>query len=303
MTISGAKRALLYFCVYSSGMLAFRLISLTLVTYLLMSSGAKFQEISDTYAANELIVVGLGALLFVCMLRWLNPLTSTTTEEIFSPYRFEKRFAPGFLQGATLASALTFAFLLSDAYAYLGFFIQADSTALAIGGVVIRILAIICMVYCEEFLFHSKILNSFRSQVSELQALVFTSLLYCAIKSFQFHLGLMHLATLFLISFWLGIRSVADGDFSKSAGLWAGILVTFHALLSLPILGNETQGILLLRFKIGTDGDLGATRFLTGGSGGPLSSFILQLIILVDIGRHIFKNQKIILNRKAQQIH
>ena len=287
------KKAASYVFTYLLWILGFRLVALTIITWVLMSSGAKFQEISDTSAANEMIVVGLGSLLFVCVLRWLNPLTSTTTEEIFSPYRFEKRFAPGFLQGATLAVGLTLAFLLSGVYRYLGFFIQSDSTPLAIVGVFVRVLAVVAMVYCEGFIFNHKILNHLRNHLTDIQSILIVAAAWCLVKTFQFHLGFMHFITLLLISLCMGFRTVAEGDFCKSAGLLAGLLIVFHPLLSLPVLGNEAQGVVLIKYQIGSDADLGIIRYLTGGSGGPLSSLALQVLLAIDVIQSVLKNKKL----------
>jgi hypothetical protein len=295
------KRALTYLIAYSAWTLGFRLIALTLITYFLMASGAKFQEISDTFAANEIGVIGLSSALFVGLMRWLNPLTSTTTEEIFSPHRFEKRFGPGFLQGATIALALTLVYLMVGIYSYNGFFVQPDTPALGFLNLALRALALGVMVYCEEFLFRRKILGHFKRSLPDLQAVLATALGYCLIKAFQFHLGTMHLITLFLAATVMGLRSLEEGDFTKSAGQWAGLLIVCHALLSLPIFGNELQGVLLVKYQIGADADLGTPRFLTGGLGGPLSSFVLQLILAIDVLRNILKNKKILLNHELQR--
>ncbi|MBC7691545.1 MAG: hypothetical protein H7222_07225 [Methylotenera sp.] len=295
------KKALTYLIAYSAWTVGFRLIALTLITYFLMASGAKFQEISDTFAANEIGVIGLSSLLFVCLMRWLNPLTSTTREEIFSPHRFEKRFGPGFLQGATLGLALTLVFLLVGIYRYDGFFMQPDTPALGFLNLALRTMALGALVYCEEFLFRRKILGHLKARLPDVQAVLLTALFYCAVKACQFHLGFMHILTLFLAATALGLRANEEGDFTKSAGQWAGLLIVCHALLSLPIFGNEVQGVLLVKYRIGADADLGTPRFLTGGSGGPLSSFLLQLILTIDVLRNVFKNKKILLNRQLQE--
>jgi len=300
--VQGMARPVTYVAIYTSWIVAFRLLVLTLITYFLMASNSRFQEISDAFASNELMLMGLSAFIFVLLLRGLNPLTSTTTAEIFTPHRFEKRFAPGFLHGAVLALGVTLAFLLSGLYRYLGFFIQFEEAPLAVGNVLLRIMTLGALVYCEEFIFRHKIMNSLRKQLPDIYAALITALLYCAVKAVQFDLGLMHLTTLFLLSLSLALRSIVDGDFSRAAGFAAGLLVVFHPLLSLPILGNDFQGILLVKYQAASDLDSSTSRFLTGGVGGPLSSFALQFLFLIDVIQGLIKNKKILLNRQVQRI-
>lgn len=290
----GALRALGILFSYGIWVLGFRLLILTLITYFLMSSQSRFQEISDVFGSNELALIGVSALLFVLLMRMLNPLTSTTTDEIFTPHRFEKRFAPGFLHGAVLALGVTLAFLLSGLYRYLGFFIQFEEVPLALGSVLLRVFSLVALAYCEEFIFRHKILNYFRRHLPDAAAAVITALGYCAIKMLQFDLGVMHILTLFLLSLTLAVRTVVDGDFVRGAGFWAGLLIVFHPLLSLPLLGNEFQGVLLVKYQVAPEAEGAMSRFLSGGVGGPLSSFALQILLVLDIGQGIFRNKKLL---------
>jgi hypothetical protein len=276
-------------------MVLYRLLVLTFVTYFLMASNAKFQDISDAYGSNEIVIIGIGSFLFILFLRFLHPLTSTTTDEIFTPQRFEKRFVPGFLHGAVLAVFVAAAFLLSGLYRYLGFYIQFEEAPLALVGILLRVAALFALAYCEEFIFRYKVMFALRREVPDLYAAGLTALLYCGVKLLQFDLSWMQLITLFLISFALSIRTISDGDFMRGAGYWAGLLIVLHPFLSLPILGNEFQGILIIKYQ----GDIeaaGTSRFLTGGIGGPLSSFALQLLFLIDVLQGIYRNKKILLS-------
>ena len=104
-------RALKFAAAYAGWALLFRLVVLSFITYFLVSSGSshrlaippRFDEIAETFASNEVSMMGICALLFVFFLRSLYPLSSTTTEEIFTPRRFEQRFIPGFLHGSLVA--------------------------------------------------------------------------------------------------------------------------------------------------------------------------------------------------------
>jgi membrane protease YdiL (CAAX protease family) len=293
--MKGTTRAILYSAAYTIWIAVFRLLIITLITYFLMASQSRFQEISDAYGANELIIMGFSALLFVFTLRILNPLTRTATDEIITVHRFEKRFTPGFLRGVILASGITAAFLVSGHYRYWGFFIQPEEAPMAIAGVVIRILALTCLAYCEEFIFRNRIFNNLRKDVPDVYAIIITSVVFCGIKALQFELGIMHLITLFLISIAVSLRTIIDGDFARGAGFWAGLLVVFHPLLSLPIFGNEFQGVMLVKYQ--TTG----FSLLSGGFSGPLSCLVLQLFLAIDIAQSAIKNKKILLNTSAQR--
>jgi hypothetical protein len=270
----------------------FHLLALTLITYFLMSASSRFQEISDVIGSNELVIIGLSALLYIVVLRVLNPLTSTTTAEIITTYRIERKLTPGFIQGAVLGSGVVLAFLISGLYKYVGFFVQSADAPLAMAGVALRIAILIVLVYCEEFVFRHKILSYLRRRMPDPYAVALTGALYCATKAAQFDLGLMHLLTLFFLSISLGFKSLHDGDFVRPAGFYAGLLIVFHPLLSLPILGNDFQGIVLIRYQ-SSESDSEISRLLTGGAGGPLASFALQMLLLFDVAQSIFKNRRV----------
>lgn len=300
--INHELRAPFYAVTYAAWILVFRLLVLTFITYFLISSNSRFQDISEAYGANEISLMGLSSLLYLVFLTRLNPLTSTTFDVIFTPQRFERRFAPGFLHGAVLALALTLALLLTGLYKYLGFLIQIEEAPLAVASILIRIATLGTLVYCEEFIFRQKILNYFRRWIPDFTAVLVTAIVYCIIKGLQFDLGLMHYITLFLVSVNLGLKSMIDGDFTRGAGFWAAILIVLHPFLSLPVFGSDFQGIVLVKFLDPSESGTQTFRVLTGGAGGPLSSFLLQLIFAIDIAQHIFKNKKVLWNRKIHRL-
>jgi hypothetical protein len=279
---------------------AFRLLMLTFITYFLTSSARlgqrpKFEEISDALSANELSLLGLGAALFVLMLRGLYPIASTTTKDIFTPARFERYFAPGFAHGALLSAGVTLAFLLSGNYRYLGFFIQFDDAPMAAITVLFRMMALGALAYFEEYIFRHKISRGIEHQLwgtrpvnasARFGVTIAVAILYCLVKclQFDFSLGITQVITLFLVSMVLSIRAISDNDFGRGAGFWAAMLIIFQPLLGLPILGSEFNGVLLIKYQPGETAD-GLTRFFTGGAGGPLSSFALQIFLAVDVAR------------------
>lgn len=296
----GVRLAFAHWIAYAIWIALFKLVALSLVTYVLMSSQARFQDIGDAFGSNEIPLIGLGSALYLILLRFLNPLVSVSTEEIFTPIRFEKRFVPGFFSGSVLALIAVLAFLLAGLYRYLGSYIHFDDAPLALADTLIRALSLGILVYCEEFLFRRRILNHLRQEMPELAAALLTGIGFCAIKAIQFDLGLMQLLTLFLISYSLSLRTLAQGDFAWSAGFWAGLLIVFHPLLSLPVLGNEFQGIVIVKYY-SQDPTTGIEnlRLLTGGLGGPLSSLPIQIVFLIDIVRSVLKNKNSLLNRKT----
>ncbi|HLE01454.1 MAG TPA: hypothetical protein VJB59_14420 [Bdellovibrionota bacterium] len=313
---------------YSVWTLLFRLLILSFITYFLMPSASqlgiwgnneaamptpavlpRFEEIGEVFSSNELPLIGLSALVFVAFLCWLNPLTSTKSTDLISFERLRKRFIPGALHGIVFATGIVVAFLLSGLYRYLGFFIQLEDVALALPGLFLRITLILMFVYCEEFIYRQKIMGSLRSGFlspeyrmdrlqGEMIAATLTGILYCSIKALQFDLGVMHLISLFLASIALSLRTLADRDFVRGAGFWAAILIVFHPIFSLPLLGNDFSGILLFKYQAGAQDLVGTSdsgRFLTGGSGGPLSGFAFQALLMIDIARSGFRYKKILL--------
>ena len=316
---NGLFRALAWIGAYTGWVLAVRLLVLTLITYF-VSSGAtagrpiRFEDISEAISANELSLLGFSALLFVLFVKLASPIGAISWREVFSPERFEERFVPGFFHGALVASGLLLAFLLSGLYRYLGLVLTPAELPMALPGIGLRALALGALVYCEEYIFRQRITAHLRawnesqtlspriSRYADAFAIVATAVAYAEIKILQIdaELGWMHLATLFLISVALSLRTLADGDFARGAGFWAAALIVFNPLLSLPIFGSEFSGLLLVNYHsaaaaAGGSGDetLSATsRFFTGGAGGPLSSFAFQLLLILDIARGILRYRR-----------
>jgi hypothetical protein len=298
---------------YAAWTLAFRLLVLTFVTYFLMSSThpPRFEDISETFGANELTLMGMSAVLFVGILRALYPITSTTTRDVFTPERLEKYSLPGFAHGAVLATGVTLAFLVSGIYRYLGFFIQFDEAPVAALTVLVRIIALGAFAYFEEFIFRQKITRDMMKQIrgnkpptlaSSLTVAAVVGILYCGIKLIQFDLGVMQLFTIFLISVTLSVQTFIDGDFGRGAGYWAALLIVFQPLLSLPALGGDFSGLLLIKYQPGSGNDT-LTRLISGGAGGPLSSVAFQALLLFGIVRGLLVYKKRLLNPETQRVN
>ncbi len=274
--------------------MGFRLLTLTLLTYFLISSNSSFQDISDSYSANELTLLGLGTLAYIFLLLALHPVTSTTKEELVSGYRLEKHFIPGILQGSILAVSLVTAFLIAGYYSYVGFFIQLEGVPLAVLSIALRTLALLGLVIGEEYLFRQRIQNHLRGAYPDFTSVLLTSILYSLLKFFQLDLGWVQSLTLFLLSVSLGLRALENVDVLRGAGYWAGMLLVFHTLLSLPVLGSDFQGVLTVKYLLQSDTSGDGARWLTGGLGGPLSSIGLQLILTFNIASHLVRNKKLL---------
>lgn len=291
---SGVGHAVGHALSYALWCSAIRLLALTVVTYFQRQSQSRFEEIGDILTANEITIVGLSSLAYVVLLVALNPLTSSTPDEVFTPHRFERRFAPGFAFGAALGVGVISAFLLSGLTQYLGAALPFEEAPVALLGLAFRTLAVGAMVYCEEYIFRHKILNHLRKSLPDAPAATAAALLYCGVKATQFDIGWSHGLTLFLIALVVSMRTVIDGDFARGAGTWAGLLIVFHPMLGLPIFGRELQGIIILKPADAALADRSTARLLTGGAAGPLSSLSLQLLLLADLALGIFRNHKLL---------
>lgn len=300
-------KPILFISFYGFWVWAIRLLTLTLITYFTISPTSHFQDISDSFSSNEVSLMGLASLLFVALLCGLNPLTSTSVSEVISRERIEKGFLPGFVQGTFFAGGMLLAFLLTQVYRYLGYFIPLDEAPLELVNVLLRMAALGALAYCEEFIFHYKISKYLEGYLSNTAIAVLIGISYCSVKLLQFDLGTMHLITLFLVSVSLYFRAQDESQFARGAGFWAAILILFHPLLSLPIFGNNFSGILLIKYQniapthlynhshdyfTSTPTSDSIIRILTGGAGGPLSSFAFQLLLILDIGRNTFRRKK-----------
>jgi len=276
---------------YALWSMLFRLAALTFVIYFLTHTSSKtllFEEVNETFGAHELSFVGFGALIFALFCKGLSPFWGEAEVPLFTAKDFRKDYLVGIEQGALLACALIAAFLAAGTFRYVGFFVQLEETPLAVFGIVIRAISLIAFCYCEEWIFRRRAFdfllrnadNSKRGTLLQIGAL---GLAYCVVKALQFELGWMHLLTLFLLSTLLSLRRITEGGFGRGAGIWCGLLLFFQPLCSLPVLGNDFSGIFLVKYQEHST----ALRLFSGGEGGPLSGFALQLVLLIETVRSL----------------
>jgi hypothetical protein len=310
-------RAVILTLLYAVWCVLFHLMSMTFVTYFVAAAAhdttARFEDINEAYSTIEFGIYALGSVLFVLMLKILNPLPvyapGERWQEFFTVARFEKRFLPGFLNGSVLAGGIILAFLLSGLYQYLGFFVQVDEGPIALAQLSFRIACIAVLTYSEEFIFRGRILRNLQAYsqgaVHDLWAIFFTGIFYTGIKFLQFDLSWMQGITLLLLSASLALRTLSEKDFIFGAGLLTALLVILQPLCSLPIFGNEFSGFLMVKYQAlasnphsvewtfaNTRGEI--LRFFSGGEGGPLAAFAFQLLLAFDIGRSLVRHKKIL---------
>jgi len=294
------KRAAWLAAGYCGWVLAWRLLVLSFVTYVVMSSGTqspRFEDVTEALSANELWLTALGSLLFLGLVRLFNPLPDPanplSTRSLTRP-AIRKDLLPGLAQGGILATGIVAACLLSGVYHYLGFFVHFEQVLLAAANVLLRVASLVVLVHCDERIFRQGILLSLRDLrlpgnpsvlVTRMAAAALTTAAFVGIKALQFDLGTMHYVTLALISIALSLRALSGRGPLEGAGLWTALLLVFHPLFGLPVLGNEFAGIILIKYQATDSGPTDLMRFLTGGAGGPLSGFALQILLIFDMIR------------------
>ena len=273
-------RAAGYFLAYLLWSAIVRTIALSLITYFLVGNQPRYQDISDSYFGNGVLLSAISAASFLILLASIHPLLPASRGEILTFQKFKTRWFPGFVQGIGLGVVLGLAIALGGSYRFLGWLFPADEAALGLFNALLRTLALIALAFSEEYLFRQKILPALRGSFPTWAAAAITALLYWATKAAQYDLGWMHSITLILIAFSLGLRASREGDFSGGAGLWAGLLVALNPLFGLPVFGSDFPGLLLLKYEPSPGINENLSRWISGGNAGPLASAALQILIL-----------------------
>ncbi|MBI3534279.1 MAG: hypothetical protein HY072_02155, partial [Deltaproteobacteria bacterium] len=240
------------------------------IMYYWKNTNVSIAEMSEAFHSIELNVFSIGLFLYVLLLQNLNPLIIFSFSEVFSNYRFEKAYITSFFIGSSISLGITIVLLFIGFYQYYGTLISFEESLFALTGIAVRVLLLCGFVYLEEFIFRRKIFNLLRQNFSNIAAIALTTILYLAMKFYQFDIGLKHMLSLTLISVSLCLRALKKEDFCYGAGILSGILVFFHPISSLPIFGYELPGLVLIKHQTTSE----MIGWLTGGAGGPLSSFI-----------------------------
>lgn len=302
------RPALTLLALYWAYAWGFRVLSLTFVTALVTSSLSttpRLEDINETLATHALLIQAIGAICLIIGVRAFSPVTRWKLTGFFDTRKLEGSYFSGFSSGAVLAAAVTLALILSGNYSFLGVFIQFDAAPLSAASLLIRALAIMVLTYVEAYFFWEVLVKRLRDFLNEfpttLGMLCLISASFVATKAWAFDLGLMQSLSLFLLGISLGLRSIVGSNFTLSAGFYAGLLVVLHVVLSLPIFGIDGNGLFLVKYLAGSTELPSAarelSRILTGGLGGPLSSIVLQVILILDVVQTLLKYQKNLLRR------
>lgn len=261
----------------------FRLIILTVLTYFMSHGGASFHDIVEATASNRISFAGLSVILLTILLIQPNPLISISQNEIIHWQRTENHFLPAFIRGGILGCFFVLMGLALGHYQYFGIFVQTDVSLWSLFNIVFRTFCLLAMIWLHEFYFRQKLFELFRNNIDPLRMILLCALTYTLMQSFQFQIGLAHQLTLTLISIALGFRVLSHKDFGWGVGLYFGFLTIIHVVFSLPILGNESQGLIAIKYNYKTEIDNPWMRLVTGGAGGPLASLMLQITLFIDI--------------------
>lgn len=297
------KRSLTFISIYILWNTIFKTLVLTLLTYFMSRSHVPFREISDTFAGNQIAVYGLSTGIFLLFLLQMNSLTTVSRPEIINSNSFKNDFLPSYLKGSLFSLFLIFPLIIIGSHSFVGFLIQSDDLFSSLSTLAFRFLTLLILVYGEEFIFRYQWFQmSELTQRSPFIMILLGALLFTLTKMIQFHLGWSQLLTMMLIGLYFGFRNYKDLNFMNSAGLWSGFLLFAHIILSFPLFGNESQGLLFFQYNPSREWNTTLTRMITGGVGGPLSSLALQFLLLFGIFYELSKNYKILFGSSLKRL-
>jgi len=269
----------------------FHLVALTLLTYFLSRGGTRLGELSELLASNQILLTGLSAGSFIFLLVRLGPLTHISASEFITSFNFENEFYPAFLKGTLLGSLWVFIFLAGGIYKYLGFFVQSETPWIATFNLILKVISLFFLIYVDAYVFQEKFIALLKGKASPLRSILLSAGLFSLGKMIAFYLGWSYLVSLLLLGIALGLRSLTRG-FRNGAGLLFGFLFVTHALFSLPLLGNDNQGIILLRYQFHWDVDAPWVRLICGGAGGPVAGVLFQAALVIEIVFRFVRQKK-----------
>jgi hypothetical protein len=288
--------------------LFFQFLFLTVITYFLIASSQKppkLEEVSDFFANNNLIWSAVSAFLFSAVIR--------KREELRAPRKFDKRLAQWFraadlyygIATATLVFALLVLWMfVNEYYVFEGFVFQLDGSFLPILNLIGQSIALLVWIHSEEFIFREFLFRQIAGRARFWSWVVLFSGVYALLKYWQFHLGITQSLTFFFVSMFLYTERLVRGTRIFGETFWFFLLGFIHLGASLPIMGIEVSGLFGLQYKSmfgepSTFGELlrvttdkRIVLFLSGGIGGPLSSFALQLILFTVFCLRVYSVRK-----------
>lgn len=260
-----------------------RLAVLTAFTYFSMGEHGTLREIADQFVGFEIPIFAISSSSFIWILFNLKPSSRIHLAELFTLHRIQNLFLPGFFHGVILMIGVLVALVASGYYRFIGLYLETDELFPLLFSTFLRAAIIVLWICSEEILYRNWLQPKLEKEWGAWSAWIIVAAIAIPVKAFQFDLGLMDYITLSLIYLLIGMRTSQDGSFHRGAGFWIGLVFVSHLISSLPFYGQEYSGILTLKFQ-----EQGAEfnrvhRWLTGGVGGPFSSFGLQLTLLIEL--------------------
>lgn len=261
------------------------LIGLSLVTYGMISSSPKFNEIADLYFTNSWTVQGWAAGLFLLLNIGLTVGRPAQWLE-FNRNHLKTKILPMVLRtaaGALIWVLLTH-WLTPSQFLGPGFSWEEGLWATLI--FVSRTVAWIGWACGEEWIFRKVLLERARShfakhRLGDWAAIGITTALWVLTRCWGYHLGVNQTLTLVLLGTILGLRASRGGSYLEGAAIVGVAAAIFQVLFSIPVLGQDFTGAWIIKYRSGE-----LLQLVSGGAGGPLSSAAIQLAL---IGWILFK--------------
>jgi len=271
-------------------LLAFRLLVLSFLTYFLVmaTDAIKLAEVEESYSSYRMSFAALGISIFVVAVVSSTVLTKLRWNDLFPKEAWARRWGTGMFEGAATALAIFAGLYFSGTYHYMGFLVHFEEGPWAWVLIAFRIGVLFLFTYSEEFWFRGVALPRAASSFRPAYAILGVALLTTLLRRVFFDLGISHLISLFLLSVLLCLRAMRRGDWLDGAGRWFGLLLAWHPLLGLPVLGADFPGTFLMRYGETTAEE--SSRWVsltTGGPSGPLSSVLLLALLLAACAREL----------------
>ncbi|NDD90874.1 hypothetical protein EBZ37_02150 [bacterium] len=300
MTPSESKKQLLscglILVSYWVWLMAFHLVGMSLVTYGMLDSSPRVQEIADQYFANFWTIQGWGSLTFF-LLNWgLSASNPIPWIEMTWPF-WKSKVLPEFFRAAGAASLFILLLMAVTPFQYLGPGFSWTDAPWAVLNWLTRSIAWWGWAMGDELVFRKLLLSRFirisaslklpqvLAQQSEWIAISLVTVLWVFTRSWNQHLGLSHTLTLVLLGLLLGLRVCRGRHYLVGAAILAACAWVSQPVFSLPLLGHEFPGIWIVKFISSDSHSSSWPRLISGGAGGPLASALLQLFLLGTLVR------------------
>jgi hypothetical protein len=279
--------------------LAFKMVALTVISHFFRSDHFRLHDVAEAWGNNLLMILGLSTGTFLFALSKMAPLTGRVKEDLWDRAGLRDFWAPGLFQGAILATAWVGILLVFGVYDFVGIFLHPEENILVIVSLLIRTLTLFLLVHGTEYLFRERVLGALLGGARP--AAAWLPVLLAAILStftfgFQMDLHPIHdlgsYLTLFASGIALGLRRLKTGTYMGGSGFWFGFLLLIHPVFGFSVFHNETNGILLVKYRA-VFSETGTFQFLTGGDRGPVAAFLVAVLLGLDALRHIKKHDRI----------